>query len=127
MSTIGMKLKKQREKLGYTLEKVANEVGVTRSTVLKYENGVINIPSDKIEKLSQALRITPSYLMGWEDEEKNDERLKDLSFDEIAELEKILNETNLFFNNEEVSNESKKKLRSALMEIFFDALAETKK
>ena len=68
MKSIGERIREKRQNLGYTLEKLANEIGVTPSTVLKYENGGINIPSDKIEKLSIALKTTPAYLMGWEDE-----------------------------------------------------------
>lgn len=68
MKSIGERIREKRQNLGYTLEKLANEIGVTPSTILKYENGGINIPSDKIEKLSIALKTTPAYLMGWEDE-----------------------------------------------------------
>lgn len=68
MKSIGERIREKRQNLGYTLEKLANEIGVTPSTILKYENGSINIPSDKIEKLSIALKTTPAYLMGWEDE-----------------------------------------------------------
>lgn len=54
-----------------TLEDVAKIVGVTRQTIQKYESGIIpNIPSDKIELLASALETTPSYLMGWEDKQK---------------------------------------------------------
>lgn len=65
MKSIGERIREERQKIGYTLEKLANEIGVTPSTILKYENGSINIPSDKIEKLSVALKTTPAYLMGW--------------------------------------------------------------
>ena len=68
MKSIGERIREKRQNLGYTLEKLANEIGVTPSTILKYEKGGINIPSDKIEKLSIALKTTPAYLMGWEDE-----------------------------------------------------------
>jgi transcriptional regulator with XRE-family HTH domain len=52
------------------LEEVAKYVGVARPTILKYETGVIsNIPSDKIERLSEILGVTPAYLMGWETSE----------------------------------------------------------
>ena len=65
MKSIGERIREERQKIRYTLEKLANEIGVTPSTILKYENGSINIPSDKIEKLSVALKTTPAYLMGW--------------------------------------------------------------
>lgn len=70
MKTIGERIRKKRQELKYTLEKLANEIGVTPSTILKYENGSINIPSDKIEKLSSILDCSPAYLMGWTDKEK---------------------------------------------------------
>lgn len=75
MKTIGERIREKRQNLGYTLEKLAIEIGVTPSTILKYENGSINIPSDKIEKISIALKTTPAYLMGWE-EKSNEETTK---------------------------------------------------
>lgn len=62
-------IKVRRLSLDMTLEEVAKVVGVTRQTILKYENGIIsNIPSDKIELLAKALRTSPAYLMGWADD-----------------------------------------------------------
>ncbi len=52
-----------------TLEQVANEVGVGKSTVRKWETGMIaNMRRDKIAVLAKALHTTPAYLMGWVDE-----------------------------------------------------------
>lgn len=52
-----------------TLEQVANEVGVGKSTVRKWETGMIaNMRRDKIASLAKALHTTPAYLMGWIDE-----------------------------------------------------------
>lgn len=82
MKSIGERIRGKRQNLGYTLEKLANEIGVTPSTILKYENGSINIPSDKIEKLSLVLKTTPAYLMGWEDN-------KDKMINEIFNTEMI--------------------------------------
>lgn len=68
--TIGGRIKERRLSLEMTLEDVAKKIGVTRQTVQKYESGVVsNIPSDKIESLSIALKTTPAYLMGWNDAE----------------------------------------------------------
>ena len=82
MKSIGERIRGKRQNLGYTLEKLANEIGVTPSTILKYENGSIKIPSDKIEKLSLVLNTTPAYLMGWEDN-------KDKMINEIFNTEMI--------------------------------------
>lgn len=67
---IGDRIRLRRNQLDKTLEEVGKIVGVTRATIQRYENGNIqNIPSDKIELLAKALKTTPAYLMGWEDEE----------------------------------------------------------
>lgn len=66
--TIGDRLKTARTKRRMTLEEVANIVGVSRQTICRYEIGTIgNIPSDKIEALAKALRVSPAYIMGWKD------------------------------------------------------------
>ena len=62
------KIKYHREKLGLTLEELGKRVGVGKSTVRKWETGMIaNMRRDKIEKVAIALNISPAYLMGWED------------------------------------------------------------
>lgn len=66
---IGDRIKKMRLEKGYTQEKLGSFAGVSKATVNRYECGVItNIPSDKIEKIADALDVEPSYLMGWEEE-----------------------------------------------------------
>ena len=68
--SIGDRIRLRRNQLDKTLEEVGKIVGVTRATIQRYENGNIqNIPSDKIELLAKALKTTPAYIMGWEDDE----------------------------------------------------------
>ena len=51
---------------GLTLEELGNKVGVGKSTVRKWENGMIeNMKRDKIAKLAAALDVSPAFLMGW--------------------------------------------------------------
>lgn len=58
-----------------TLEEVANKLGISKTTLQRYESGVItNIPSEKVEKLSKVFNVTPSELMGWNDLDLNDEK-----------------------------------------------------
>lgn len=65
---LSAKIKHLRTSHGLTLEQVANQVGVGKSTVRKWETGMIeNMRRDKIAKLATALHTTPGYLMGWED------------------------------------------------------------
>ncbi len=66
---MGQKIYSLRIQKGLTLEELGNMVGVGKSTVRKWENGMIaNMKRDKILKVSEALNTTPAYLMGWEEE-----------------------------------------------------------
>ena len=68
---MGQKIYSLRIQKGLTLEELGNMVGVGKSTVRKWENGMIaNMKRDKILKVSEALDTTPAYLMGWEEEKK---------------------------------------------------------
>lgn len=60
-------IKFYRKKYGYTLEDVGTYIGVSKGTILKYENGSIsNIPYDNIVKMANMFNIDPGKLMGWE-------------------------------------------------------------
>lgn len=63
------KIKALRKAKGMTLEQVADIVGVGKSTVRKWETGMIeNMKRDKIALLAKALGTTPANLMGWKEE-----------------------------------------------------------
>ena len=65
---LGDKIKMLREQKDMTLEELGNAVGVGKSTVRKWENGMIaNMRRDKIAKVAAALDVSPGYLMGWEE------------------------------------------------------------
>lgn len=65
---IGEKIKQRRLELGLTLEEVGSMVGVSKSTVMKWETGYIeNMKRDKIALLAKALRKSPLWVMGIED------------------------------------------------------------
>ena len=65
------KIRTLRQERGLTLEQVADVVGVGKSTVRKWETGMIaNMRRDKIADLAKALGTTPAYLMGWDDQEE---------------------------------------------------------
>ena len=83
------RIKTLRQEKKLTLEQVADVVGVGKSTVRKWETGMIaNMRRDKIADLAKALGTTPAYLMGW-DEESAEENI---SPNELAltEGEKLL-------------------------------------
>ena len=67
--TIGEKIKQLREALEITQTELADMIQVSKQTLYKYENNLVtNIPSDKLEMIADKLDTTPEYLMGWEDD-----------------------------------------------------------
>lgn len=72
------KIKELRKEKGLTLEQVADIVGVGKSTVRKWETGMIaNMKRDKIASLAKALGTTPAYLMGWTEDKDEKENSPD--------------------------------------------------
>lgn len=63
---IGKIIHDRRIELELTLEEVGDFVGVGKSTVRKWETGAIeNMKRDKIARLSEILKLSPSVVMGW--------------------------------------------------------------
>lgn len=82
------RIKNLRQEKGLTLEQVADVVGVGKSTVRKWETGMIaNMRRDKIADLAKALGTTPAYLMGWDEENKKNLRQSEA---ELTEAEKLM-------------------------------------
>lgn len=64
---IGELIRERRLELNLTLEDVGNAVGVSKSTVKKWEDGFIsNMRRDKIASLAKVLRINPVSLINGE-------------------------------------------------------------
>ena len=64
MCEISKKIKARRQELGLTLEDVARNVGVGRSTVLRWERGEIkNMGSNRVNKMAEVLQMNPLDLV----------------------------------------------------------------
>lgn len=69
---MAQRIKTLRKERNLTLEQVADIVGVGKSTVRKWETGMIaNMKRDKIASLAKALGTSPEYLMGWEEKKSS--------------------------------------------------------
>ena len=78
-SEMARRIKELRKERNMTLEDVAKIVGVGKSTVRKWETGMIeNMRRDKIATLAKALGTTPLYLMGWQEEQKKNDIQADI-------------------------------------------------
>lgn len=77
MNDIGKKMFDRRKELGLTLEEVGEAVGVGKSTVRKWENGMIrNMGRDKIAKLAEVLKMNPVEFVPGDGETDYNEELQ---------------------------------------------------
>lgn len=59
-----------RTKNGYTMEKLAEMVGVSKGTISKWEKGQIrNMRRDKVLILAEIFHVLPTYILGYEEPE----------------------------------------------------------
>ena len=74
-TTIGQRIKKARKDAGLTLQQVGEAIGVTKTTVQKYEYGIVTkFSRSRIMDLAKVLNTSPAYLLGLtdlEDEQAN--------------------------------------------------------
>lgn len=67
--TIGERIKNIRNKLDMSQVDFADKINVSKQTLYKYENNIItNIPPDKIEAIASIGKVSPAYIMGWDDD-----------------------------------------------------------
>ena len=67
---IGERIRKKRLELGLSQDELAKKVGYkSRSSINKIEGDGRGLPQTKIVAFANALETTPSYLMGWTDDE----------------------------------------------------------
>ena len=69
-------LKRRRIELGLTQDDVAKHVGVSETTVSRWESGnIANMRRSRIVKLAEVLQISPGVIMGWADEPEQRQRV----------------------------------------------------
>ena len=81
---INEKLKNRRLQLGLTMLELSQKVGVSEATISRWESGdIANMKRDKIISLANALKVEPSFVMGWEPEKKTDIDLHEYGIEPI--------------------------------------------
>jgi len=69
MSEMGNRIRELRIKAELTQEQLGDMVGLQKSAIAKYENGKTeNMKRSVIQKMANALGVSPAYLMGFEDD-----------------------------------------------------------
>lgn len=78
---IGERLKNRRKELGLSVESIAEQLGVSYTTLYRYEaSSITKIPVETFDKLCKILDTTPAELMG------NSEGASDADKEDIARL-----------------------------------------
>lgn len=69
MPTIGSRIRNRREELGLSQDELGRRLGYkSRSSINKIELDQRNLTQSKIKAIADALETTPSYIMGWENQ-----------------------------------------------------------
>lgn len=67
--TVGDRIRQVRQEQDVTQQELADYIGVSKQAVYKYENNIVtNIPTDKVDAIAKRLKVSPAYLMGWEEQ-----------------------------------------------------------
>ena len=81
---IGERIEGRRKELGLTLDFVAQEIGVAKSTVQRYEKGTIDkIKLPVIEAIARVLNVNPAWIC-LKSEKMEPEENKNMSFDDFT-------------------------------------------
>lgn len=145
MKTTGEIIKRKREELGITAEKLGEMTGVTQAYVTMSENNSMKPSKAFLEKIKDILHITSEEdkeIKEYEEfrrlPEKFQKRLlllekgllpqyKALDTRGKNQFEKVIEESSLMFNDETISEEDKEKVLMAIQSAFFDAKQRNKR
>ncbi len=78
---MGNRIKQKREDLNLSQDELAKKTGYTsRSSINKIEKGLVDLTQSKIQIIADALETTPTYLMGWDDNDEPPITMDDFTY-----------------------------------------------
>ena len=84
--TMGERIRKLRIQHKMSLDELGKYLGVGKTAIFKYEKGQVeNLPRSTIEKMAILFGVSPSYIMCFDNWDKNSEALSD----EVMLIERI--------------------------------------
>mgnify|MGYP000854391266 FL=1 len=84
---VGEKIKLRRKELRISADDLADAVGVSRSTIFRYEKGDIEkVGPEVLKKIADKLRVSPADLMGWSGEEDEKEMSNDYTSSDLRKM-----------------------------------------
>ena len=79
--TIGDRIKRRREELRLSQDELAKKLGYkSRSSLNKIELNQRDLPQSKIKAIADALNTTPSYIMGWEENQNESKEAENTEY-----------------------------------------------
>ncbi|MFC5757148.1 helix-turn-helix domain-containing protein [Rhizobium sp. GCM10022189] len=64
---VGMRVRRRRQLLGMSQERLAEQIGVTFQQVQKYEKGINRIGASRLQKIAEVLRTSPAFFFEQDD------------------------------------------------------------
>ena len=90
MVTVGDRIRQVRQEQDVTQQELADYIGVSKQAVYKYENNIVtNIPTDKVDAIAKRLKVSPAYLMGWEEQPEPKKPTIPPGFEPMPKMKKI--------------------------------------
>lgn len=90
MVTVGDRIRQVRQEQDVTQQELADYIGVSKQAVYKYENNIVtNIPTDKVDAIAKRLKVSPAYLMGWEEKPQPAPRPIPPGFEPMPEMDMV--------------------------------------
>ena len=113
--------------------------GIGKSAISQYLSGKVTPKQDKIYKLAQALKVSESWLMGYDEPMEQSPAPASGDLPAVSptgqkidartrrQLEKVLDDDNLTYNGVVLNGEDKEKVKKALELIFWDVKEKNKR
>ena len=125
--SIGSRIKQRREELGLTQPQLAKMIGVSKRTIINYEQGT-RYPQDHeiYAKLANALNCDENYLKT-ENEEFITTASEQYGLRGASQAQQILDQTAAMFAGGELSDEDKMAFIHEIQSLYFDSKERAKK
>ena len=120
---LGARIKRRREEMNISVAEIAEQTGLSRATIHRYESGDIKrLKLPVIESIAEMLNVTPEWIIGKTDDRHQAMPLYDVQQEGSTDIkyilenlsEFILEHEGLTFDGQPMSNELKFTLLSSL-------------
>ncbi|WP_163142813.1 helix-turn-helix domain-containing protein [Bacillus sp. 22-7] len=117
--SLGIRLKKEREKRKWSQKEVAEKVGITNAVLSNYERDYRDPDTETLKKLADLYEVETDYLLGRSDFQKSNANLQSKDEKDIAKrMEKIRQDLSeddgYMLMGEPISEEAKESILDAM-------------